>query len=168
MASLLSTREENQLLGGQNYKKIISLVTVFVMALTLTMSVCAVEISPTENAVQYRHSATPPLEPMTSFRSCPVPGCNGLVSLVCSGRIASETTPAPFACSFSAHYDYGNCNHYSVIYYNSGNCNSCYRSIDVLMSNYGFADITHNHAYKHVYLISGTTPRTEYMPACNI
>lgn len=150
-------------------KKIMSLIIAFVIALTLTMSVCAVERSPMENAAQYRRgAAVPPLEPMTSFRSCPSPSCDGQVVLTCSGMKKSDTTPAPFACTFSAHYDYGNCNHYSVIYYNAGQCNSCHATLNYLISEYGFNDITHNHAYKHVYLINGTTYKTENIPACYI
>lgn len=150
-------------------RKIISLVIAFVMALTLTMSVCAVERSPMENAAQCRRgAAVPPLEPMTSFRSCPDPTCNGQVVLTCSGREESENTPAPFACTFSAHFDYGNCNHYSVIYYNDGHCNDCGATLNRLVLDYGFSYTTHNHSYKHKYLISGTAYAVEYMAACYI
>ncbi len=144
------------------------LITVLVMALS-AVPVSAVENSPAGNVWQYRYIASnPPIEPMTSFSPCMRPGCTGVVSLVCSGRMKSDNTPAPFACTFSAHYDYGNCNHYSVIYYNSGKCNSCNLSVDTLSAKYNFTNTTHNHAYIHNYLISGTTYTTEYIPACYI
>ncbi len=147
-------------------------IAMVLMALAMVFAavpVSAAESSPVGNVGQYRYiTPTPPIEPMVSFSPCTYTDCKGIVSLVCSGDMKSDNTLAPFACTYEEHNDYGTCNHYRVIYYNSGKCNTCYRSVEYLAAEYGFTNTAHNHGYKHVYLINGTTYTTVYSPACYI
>lgn len=149
-------------------KKILVLLIALVMALSAVPVYAADSVS-TEHPGPWLYSAAnPPIEPLTSFASCPVPGCGGLVVLSCGNSQVSDTSSASFACTFSEHNLFGTCRLYRVIYKNSGYCNKCQAPLAYLTSNYGFTNTTHTHSYKHVFSTGNNNYSTVYMASCNI
>lgn len=149
-------------------RKILILITVLVMALS-AMPVYAVETIYMEHTDQCCYNvANPEMELRTSFDSCPVPGCGGLVVLSCSSNLQSENEPASIVCTFSQHNVFEKCNLYTVKYYNSGRCNKCDTPIEYLIANYGYSNTTHVHGRKHIFSVGNGNYTTQYTAVCYI
>lgn len=152
-------------------KSIRSKVLIVMTAVILVVATMTATASAAENIYKGYPIDTSPeseIRPLMTFDSCPVPGCGGLVVLECSGTLASDSTLASFACSFSSHNNFDNCKMYNVIYYNEGRCNSCNAPLSYLVSHYGYTNTSHHHTYKHVYSTGNGHYATEYIGTCFI
>ena len=128
-------------------KKILIIITVFIMVLSAT-PVYTTENTSIEHSEQCCYDeADSPIELRLSFDSCPVPGCGGLIALTCSNNMESDDTLASFDCTFSAHNHVEKCVIYDVIYYTDGQCNRCFAPIAYLTRMYGYSNTTHTHIH---------------------